>query len=76
MRQRKRRAVKTLTPSPGKYAWELTDLAPNSRCQHSVAGVRGKTVVALMSNVGLSADQLPAFLAKADAVLKMPKFPG
>jgi hypothetical protein len=41
-----------------------------------VAGVRGKTVVVFMSNVSLPADQFPAFLAKADAVLKTLKFPG
>ena len=41
-----------------------------------VAGVRGKTVVVFMDNVSLPADQFPAFLAKADAVLKTLKFPG
>jgi len=41
-----------------------------------VAGVRGKTVVVYMDNLGLPADQFPAFLAKADAVLKTLKFPG
>jgi hypothetical protein len=38
--------------------------------------VRGKTVVVYMDNLGLPADQFPAFLAKADAVLKTLKFPG
>ena len=41
-----------------------------------VAGVRGKTVVVFVSNGSLAADQFPAFLAKADAVLKTLKFPG
>jgi hypothetical protein len=40
-----------------------------------VLNVRGKTVVVFIDSVALSADQFPAFLIKADTILKSLRFP-
>jgi len=41
-----------------------------------VLGVRGKTVVLLLENAALPADQFPAFLTSADQILGTLQFPG
>jgi hypothetical protein len=41
-----------------------------------VLDVRGKTVVVYLENVALAPDRFPAFLAKADEILKTLRFPG
>ena len=40
-----------------------------------VLGVRGKTVVIYIENVGLAPDRFPAFLTQADEILKSLRFP-
>lgn len=42
----------------------------------TVLNVRGKTVIVFIDSVALSADQFPAFLTKADQILKSLRFPG
>lgn len=73
----KEHAFIPFTPQSRKARWygDAFYLGKGAVFRIIVLQVRAKTVVVFIENAGLAPDQFPAFLAKADDILKSVRFP-
>ncbi len=64
------------SPRPVNHFQDAHFLGQGEVFRVDVLNVRGKTVVVFVESGGLPAEQFPAFLTKADRILKTVRFPG